>query len=158
MFSPSTTKLKPSLTVCLLLTLLFTALGLILFHIDLPDQWLWLLAGAIAIHWIYAIGLHGLRVWPNSITAIDLTLDQQGEVNCRIHHRRGTSQLVILDRDSLLTAPLTILSCRPDNSSEQILPKFKRQLVILTKDSTNPEDYRRLRVLLRMAPQATPPS
>ncbi|OZG70627.1 hypothetical protein BTA51_25000 [Hahella sp. CCB-MM4] len=171
MFSPNTINVRPSLTISLLLSILFASLCTILHIANIPPLWLLPMVGAMALHWLYAIGQHGLLLWPNSVTNVKLTLDSNGEVVCKIRYKRGNWVPVSLDGDSLVTAPLTILSASPaiDQSTKPgidsqeswlkilfgNLYKFRRQLIILTRDNCDQDTYRRLRVLLRMAPMSS---
>ncbi len=128
--------LRPSPRLAALLLVAGLGSAAVLLLLPLP---LWLvlpLAVAVLLAACHHVARDALRLLPAS--AVLLEVDAGGRL--RVTCRNGIAYAAEVAGDSLVGAWLTILNLKADG---------QRRTVLLTGDSTEAEDYRRLRVWLR---------
>ncbi|HMK13611.1 MAG TPA: protein YgfX [Burkholderiales bacterium] len=113
------------------------AIGLVL-ALTLPIESKFVFALAICISLVFYLKRNARLAAPNSIVALELKEDW----TCAIETRSGKRLNCIVLPTSYVSASLTILNLKADGEM------LARHVVILP-DSINPEDFRKLRVLLR---------
>ncbi len=131
------------------LTLLFSAahaiaVGLVL-ALPLPIGLKLVTTLVICTSFVFYLKRNARLAAPNSIIALEIEED----CTCAIETRSGKRLDCILLPTSYVSASLTILNLKADGEM------LARHVVILP-DSINPEDFRKLRVLLRWKFKAKP--
>ena len=140
-------RLKPSGYLTLLLSAAHTiAIGLVL-ALPLPIGLKLITTLVFCVSLVFYLRRNARLAAPNSIIALEIMED----CACAIETRSGKRLDCILLPTSYVSASLTILNLKADGEM------LARHVVILP-DSINPEDFRKLRVLLRWKFQAKPAS
>ena len=88
----------------------------------------------------HALALHAWQRLPAACCGIEI----DGKGRLVLQRRDGSTAEAVVERDSIVTVPLTILNLR-------LAQGRKRVSVLLTPDRVEAETYRRLRVWLRWA-------
>ena len=131
-------RLKPSGYLTLLLSAAHTiAIGLVL-ALPLPIGLKLVTTLVFCVSLVFYLKRNARLAAPNSIIALEIMED----CACAIETRSGKRLDCILLPTSYVSASLTILNLKADGEM------LARHVVILP-DSINPEDFRKLRVLLR---------
>lgn len=131
-------RLKPSGYLTLLLSAAHTiAIGLVL-ALPLPIGLKLVTTLVFCVSLVFYLKRNARLAAPNSIIALEIMED----CACAIETRSGKRLDCILLPTSYVSASLTILNLKADGEM------LARHIVILP-DSINPEDFRKLRVLLR---------
>ena len=131
-------RLKPSLYLSLLLSAAHTiAIGLVL---DLPLSIGLKLVTALAfcISFVFYLNRNARLAAPNSVIVLEINED----CTCTIETRSGKQLDCIVLATSYVSASLTILNLK---ANDKLLVRH----VVILPDAINPEDFRKLRVLLR---------
>ena len=138
-------RLKPSGYLTLLLSAAHTiAIGLVL-ALPLPIGLKLVTTLVFCVSLVFYLKRNAWLAAPNSIIALEIMED----CACAIETHSGKRLDCILLPTSYVSASLTILNLRADGEM------LARHIVILP-DSINPEDFRKLRVLLRWKFKANP--
>ena len=138
-------RLKPSGYLTLLLSAAHTiAIGLVL-ALPLPIGLKLVTTLVFCVSLVFYLKRNARLAAPNSIIALEIMED----CACAIETRSGKRLDCILLPTSYVSASLTILNLKADGEM------LARHVVILP-DSINPEDFRKLRVLLRWKFKAKP--
>ena len=131
-------RLKPSGYLTLLLSVAHTiAIGLVL-ALPLPIELKLVTTLVFCVSLVFYLKRNARLAAPNSIIALEVKED----CTCAIETRSGKRLDCILLPTSYVSVSLTILNLKADGEM------LARHVVILP-DSLNPEDFRKLRVLLR---------
>ncbi|PID41903.1 MAG: hypothetical protein CSB48_12850 [Proteobacteria bacterium] len=138
MFNPINLTLTASPRICLLFTSVFFTLAVAIAHIDLPG-WAHIAATvpALAVT-IDLIIRQGLVAHPNSVVRIKA-------YNNRLYYwtRRNTRYQARLGSATIIHPALSVLSLK---TSTSLFPRY----LLLTRDHCNADDFRRLRVAIRL--------
>ncbi|MGH8753387.1 MAG: protein YgfX [Burkholderiales bacterium] len=138
-------RLKPSGYLTLLLSAAhIIAIGLVL-ALPLPIGLKLITTLVFCVSLVFYLKRNARLAAPNSIIALEIMED----CACAIETRSGKRLDCILLPTSYVSASLTILNLKADGEM------LARHVVILP-DSINPEDFRKLRVLLRWKFKAKP--
>ena len=138
-------RLKPSGYLTLLLSAAHTiAIGLVL-ALPLPIGLKLVTTLVFCVSLVFYLKRNARLAAPNSIIALEIIED----CACAIETRSGKRLDCILLPTSYVSASLTILNLKADGEM------LARHVVILP-DSIDPEDFRKLRVLLRWKYKAKP--
>lgn len=138
-------RLKPSGYLSLLLSAAHAiALGLVIV-LPLPIGLKLVTTLVFCVSLVFYLRRNARLAAPNSIIALEITED----CACAIETRSGKRLDCILLPTSYVSASLTILNLKADGEM------LARHIVILP-DSIHPEDFRKLRVLLRWKYKAKP--
>jgi toxin CptA len=131
-------RLKPSGYLTLLLSAAHAiALGLVIV-LPLPIGLKLVITLVICISLVFYLRRNARLAAPNSIIALEVKED----CACAIETRSGKRLDCIVLPTSYVSASLTILNLKADG---EVLARH----VVILPDSINPEDFRKLRVLLR---------
>lgn len=95
---------------------------------------------AVTLATWHALTLHAWQRLPAACCGIEI----DGKGRLVLQRRDGSTAEAVVERDSIVTVPLTILNLR-------LAQRRKRVSVLLTPDRVEAETYRRLRVWLRWA-------
>lgn len=135
---------KPS---ALLIAILASFTALTCFMVMLVDvvwQWRLILLLGLGLSAAYAIGMHGLLLWPWSV--VMLTVNAKNEL--QLYRKDGVRMLAQLQASSVATPYLTILQVHAlQDGAEKA--RRRHQAVIVLPDKVEKEAYRQLRVWMR---------
>lgn len=136
---------KPSAFVSALLALMSVGAFCIVMLMPFAWQIKLLLGLLIAVSASYAVFLHGLRLLPWSIVALNINSKNQ----LKLAQKNGEFFEVLVKVNTVVTPYLTVLNCQLKEAT--FLQRLSPQHIIIVPDAVNAEDYRQLCVWLRWA-------
>lgn len=130
--------LQPSYYLAVLLSLAHAAAGLVLWSLALPPGVKAVIAILLIVSLIYYLRKDALLTAHDAVIALMLT----DKMSCTLTMRSGQSMICSLS-DSTFVAPyLTVITLQP-------VERFFVRDVVILPDSTDAEEFRRLRIWLR---------
>jgi hypothetical protein len=146
-FNLSSIHLKPSLWLTVLFTAIAIATAGALYLINLPWPVFLFSLMLILIYYIYTLGHYAWVMWPTSINSVFTQLDADGKIVMEIRNNNGLWNKVRVQADTLITPTLTVLIVKTPTRS------LWTKKILLTKDNCDRNQFRKFRVLARMASQ-----
>ena len=132
--------LKPSLLLSAILLGVHCAAGAMLFTLEMPVSLSVTAVTIIALSLVRSMWVHALLRAQQSVIA--LTVEDQER--CTLQTRNGALLPARILASTYVTSFLTVINARPAGA------RFARH-ILLMRDTIAPEDFRRIRVLLRWA-------
>jgi toxin CptA len=133
--------LQPAWRLAFVLVLVHTGIGGLLLFMPLPYWMLGMLMACVLVSAVHAVRGHALRRNPRSVTSLRFHNREQVEIG----RRDGSRQSGCILGSSTAGTLLTVLNIRLE---QQRRPEH----VVVTRDSLDDDEFRRLRVWLRWGP------
>jgi toxin CptA len=135
---------KPSQRLTSILVMMSMTMCAILISLPLPWQIKLFIVILVVIMTSYAVALSSLLILPWSCVALRVNIKNELEIICRDGSKYSD---VLICNDTVVTPYLVVI--RYQQKNVPFLQRVFKASMIVTKDSTDAESFRRLRVWLR---------